>query len=214
MKEYWRKMSLNDLFGIVLSEEKEKSRQAARDVRKRIFSGGDRKSERGDLDRLIREAPKKYVDIAENWRRENFVMAISVIYFLHDREDDPDFLFPWLLYLLEEKNGNIRQAAVRMIGNELGLLTVHIRFPNEKRDYSDLKPANADLVLLRLFVSLHKIMQLHWKDSYERHKYIHTLPPSPYKSAQLLLRDMERLCGEEYMEELDNKVIQAGEEMD
>ena len=116
------------LFDIILIENKEKSRKAAREVRKFLYQSSlDYKSKFNEIKSIIENAPEEYRSIVEDWRQENFVVAISVLYFLHNKEDQPDFLFPWLFHLLLDKNGNTRQSAVRMIENELGPLTVHIR---------------------------------------------------------------------------------------
>lgn len=111
------------LFDIILTANKDDSRKAARAVRKLLYSShGDQYD---DIKSITENAPKEYINITEDWREENFVMAVSVLYFLHDRESQPDFLFSWLFYLLQLKNGNVRNAARRMMENELGPLTVH-----------------------------------------------------------------------------------------
>ena len=103
------------LFDTILTADKAASREAAREVRKLLYSSRNGKNEYDDIKNIINSAPNKYLEIFEDWRQENFVMAISVMYFLHNNESRPDFLFPWLFHLLRRKNGYIRQAAVRMI---------------------------------------------------------------------------------------------------
>ena len=131
-----------ELFRAILTADKDESRQAARGVRKFLYSSNgkskdDYKNESRDIKDIINRAPGEYAKIAENWRQENFVIAISVIYYLHDeKQNQPDFLFPWLFNLLQHKNGNVRHAAVRMIDHEMGTLTVHLRFPGERLRFS------------------------------------------------------------------------------
>jgi len=192
-----------ELFKTILTASKEASRQAAREVRKLLHSphdGGQYK----DITSIIENAPAEYEKIAEDFRQENFVVAISVLYFLHNRENQPNFLFPWLFHLLRHENGNIRQAAVRMIEHEIGPLTYHLRFPNEKTGYHKLPPEEADHILFELFMNLHSLMAGFWKPTYNRHKYISSLPNGTYKSAQLIMSRLEDDCGKEYLDHLKN----------
>ena len=81
------------LFNTILTAKKDDSRKAAREVRKFLYSShSDGKYD--DIKLIIENAPREYVNIREDWREENFVMAVSVLYFLHDRKSQPDFLFP------------------------------------------------------------------------------------------------------------------------
>lgn len=141
--------------------------------------------------------------LEEQWRKAYFVRAISVLYFLHDREDMPDFLFPWLCQLLEHSSGTIRYAAVRMFENELGPLTVHIRFPDKNYD---LDPDHADRILYSLFCSLKLMLEFTWRPAYEKIEYIHLLPASPYKSVQMVISEMRDCCGDEYMDMMDRTI--------
>ena len=152
-----------------------------------------------DIKNVVNNVPCEYAKISENWRQENFVMAISVIYYLHDREEQPDFLFPWLFQLLQHPNGIIRYAAVRMFTNELGPLTVYIRVPDYKSDR--LKSEQADNILYALSVSLKGLLAALWEPEYKRYKYINSLPASPYKSAQMVLAELEESC------ERENKIL-------
>lgn len=149
---------------------------------------------------LLEAAPEKYARILEDWRQENFVIAISVIYFLHGRDNWPDFLFPWLFQLLQHPNGYIRHAAVKMICLEIGPLTYHIRFPGKRSGFHKLSPEQADSILYSLFVSLNSLLSAVWQPKYKKYKYISSLPPSPYKSAQMVLAELEESCGEGYMD--------------
>lgn len=181
-------------FDQIINGNKEDSRLAARRVRKLLYSargGGDKYKEVEDI---INNAPINYAAISEVWRQENFVSAVSVIYYLHDQEAQPDFLFPWFFLLLNHANGVIRYAAVRMITHEFGLLTVHIRFPGEKREYK-LKPEQADSILRALFIKLHQMLNALSEPKYKKYKYIDSLPVSPYKSVQMVLAELEDMCG-------------------
>lgn len=193
-----------DCFNIILNRGKESSRKAARDVRKMVYSSHGNQYK--DIKLIIENAPKVYAKINDDFRQENFVMAISVMYFLHDRENQPDFLFSWLYDLLQHENGNVRQSAVRMIENEIGPLTYHIRFPNEKPSiWRNLPAEKADLILLELFVNLHYLSNRVWKPAYKKYRYISSLPSGIYKSVQMILGFMEDYCGKEYIALLTSK---------
>ena len=87
--------TIKECFDTILRGNKEKSRLAARGVRKLVYSSSASGREKyGEIAALVRTASENYLRISEDWRQENFVMAVSVIYFLHDRENQPDFLFP------------------------------------------------------------------------------------------------------------------------
>jgi len=151
--------------------------------------------------------PGEYAKVTEDWRQENFVLAVSVIYYLHDKEEQPDFLFPWLFQLLRHPNGNIRHAAVKMFCIELGPLTAHVRFPRHRPGlYGKLKREDANRILFSLFMSLHEHMAIYWEPAYKKYKYIPTLPSSPYKSGQLVLSRFEELCGRKFVERLIERV--------
>ncbi len=188
--------TIKECFNTILRDNEKNSRLAARKVRKLLYSSQSDRKEFKDIKNLVNDAPSEYTKISENWRQENFVVAISVIYFLHGREEQPDFLFPWLFQLLQHSNGIIRYAAVRMICHELGTLTVHVRIPDYKSDR--LKPKQADNILHGLFVNLNRLLVISWEPKYKRYKYIDSLPASPYKSAQMVLAKMEEFCGRKY----------------
>lgn len=189
--------TFSEIFKIILTAEKNESRKAAREVRKAVYGAGDR-GKYSIIKSLIGHAPIEYVKISEDWRQENFVIAISVIYFLHDKENQPDFLFPWFFQLLQHKNGNIRQAAVRMINNELGPLTRHIRFPGSSSSFREISPKEADRILSGLEMDLHSLAESSWQASYKKYKYISDLPGGTYKSIQLIFGYLENLRGEVY----------------
>jgi len=196
--------TFTELFGTILTGNKDDSRKSAREVRKLLHSSsqGGRYEE---IETIIETAPDEYRKIIEDWREENFVIAVSVLYFLHDKENQPDFLFPWLIYLLQHQNGNIRQSAVRMIEHELGPLTFHLRCPEYK--HSELRSAQSDSILLNLFVALNNLLANLWKPEYKKYKYIDSLPACPYKSAEMVFSEMEVDCGKEYMKRLKSQFI-------
>jgi hypothetical protein len=185
------------LFNTVLTADKETSRKAAREVRKAVYGPGDQ-DEYKVLKSIINNAPADYKKIQEDWRQENFVVALSVLYFLHDRENQPDFLFPWFFQLLQHKNGNIRQAAVRMVNHELGLLTYHIRFPGRSSDFHGFSREQGDRILSGLEMNLHSLAENSWQEIYQKYKFINDLPSGTYKSVQLILGYLEDLCDEAY----------------
>ena len=191
-----------ELFNTILTADKESSRKAARQVHKFLYSFYGRE-QFDEIKLIIEKAPDEYSKITDDFRQANFVIAISVIYYLHDRENQPDFLFPWLFELLWHKNGNIRHAAVRMIENELGPLTYHIRFPNEARTTRGVSRESANHILLKLFSALNNLLHESWKPEYEGYKYIDSLPSGTYKSAQLILSDIEEDCGEKYIKQME-----------
>lgn len=192
--------TIKECFDVILSGDKNDSRLAARRVRKLLYSSQCNREAFNDIKDIVNSASDKYAKISEDWRQENFVVAVSVIYYLHDREGQPDFLFPWLFQLLQHSNGIIRYAAVRMLTNELGPLTVHIRVPGHKSDR--LKPEQADNILHALFVSLNGLLTALWEPKYKRYKYINSLPASPYKSVQMVLAELEEHCGRKYIDRL------------
>lgn len=195
--------TIKECFDTIFRGNEEESRLAAREVRKILYSSRGEKDKYQDIHNIVNGAAEEYAKISEAWRQENFVMAVSVIYFLHDRENQPDFLFPWLLDLLQHENGYIRQAVVRMIINEIGPLTVHIRYPGHKPGYfGKLMPEQADNILYSLFLNLNNLSSALWLPKYKRYKYIDSLPVNAYKSIQMVLAHLEELCGREYLDRL------------
>jgi len=195
--------SIKECFDIILSGNAHKSRTAARAVRKLVYSNaGDSRGKFVEIAKIIDNAASEYAKISEETRQENFVMAISVIYFLHNREAQPDFLFPWLFQLLQHDNGYIRHSAVKMLCNELGPLTVHIRCPCSRSVNEKLSPEKADRILFSLFMSLNELNYFLWRPKYKKYKYINSLPPSPYKSTQQVLWEIEEDCGKKYIDHM------------
>jgi len=185
-------------FSNILNADKENSRLAARKVRKILYSSRDSRDRFSEIKDIINGAYNEYNKISDEWRQENFVSAISVIYFLHGRDSEPDFLFPWLLHLLQHKNGVIRYAAVRMMGHELGPLTVHIRCPDN--NFRELAPEVAEVILFSLFIGLNDLLNLLWEPKYKRYKYVSSLPACPFKSVQMVLAEMQDCCGQKCMD--------------
>ncbi len=195
--------AIRKTFEKILNSEKEESRIAARQVRKILYRSKSDKDSFNDIKDVIDGSFGEYYKIKEDWRQENFVIALSVIYFLRDKKKLPDFLFPWFFQLLQHDNGYIRHAAVKMISSELGLLTFHIRFSGEKRFLGEtLSPKKADEILLSLYLSLCHLLYSVWHPKYKKYKYIDSLPASPYKSAQMVLSEMDYFCGEGYLDNL------------
>jgi hypothetical protein len=199
--------TINECFQIIIVGNKDDSRKAARQVRKLLYRSS--KEDFKGIKKYIDLAPKTYENIKEEWRQENFVVAISVIYFLHSHENKPDFLFGWLFHLLQHPNGNIRQASVRMIKNELGPLTVYLRVPGFKSSYKHITPEFADVMLYNLYANLVELSENLFKPSYNKYKYVHSLPTGPYKSVQMLLAELREDCGEEYMNRLKSSYQQV-----
>lgn len=194
-----------ELFNTILTADKNTSRKASCEVRKLLYS-----SHSGQYDAIlsiIKNAPKEYIKIKEDFRKNNFVMAISVMYFLHDEKDCPDFLFSWIFDLLQHKNGNIRFAAVRMLEHEIGPLTYYIRFPNEKSNNRELSLEQADKILYSLFINLHNLATNLWKPSYKRYKYVSSLPTGPYKSVQMILSQLNEYCNTDFMNRCKNSIF-------
>jgi len=187
-----------EYFNIILTGDRDASRLAAREVRKLLYSSQGGNDKYKEIKDLVNNAPDEYAKISEEWRQENFVMAISVIYFLHSRENQPDFLFPWLFQMLLHKNGYIRHAAVRMIEHEIGPLTAHIRFPNEKfSSVREFTSKQSDLILFEMFMNLMNLIKYLWKSSYKKYKYVSLLPSGPYKSVQMVLGRLKEDCGKD-----------------
>ena len=195
--------TFSELFNIILTADRESSRKAARQVRKLVYSSQSHKKYE-QIAPIIEKAPEEYAKITDDFRQENFVVAISTMYFLHNREEQPDFLFSWLFDLLWHKNGNIRHATARMIENELGPLTYHIRFPREaKATTRGVSRELANHILLKLFSALNNLLNESFKPGYKRYKYILSLPSGTYKSAQLIMSELEEDCGEEYVKQME-----------
>ncbi len=195
--------TIKECFDIILRGDKGNSRLAARKVRKLLYGSQGGRDKFDDIKNIINSAPVEYAKISEEWRQENFITAISVIYYLHDKGEQPNFLFSWLFLLLQHPNGVIRYASVRMFSNEIGPLTVHIRFPEHPHGYfGKLVPEKADNILYSLFMNINELIDALWQPKYKRYKYVDSLPASPYKSAQMLLAELEESCGKEYIDRL------------
>lgn len=201
-------ITFKELFNEILTANQEVSRKAAREVRKLLHASQSR-GKFEEIKNIISNAPDEYLKISESWRQENFAMAVSVIYFLHERGKESDYPFPWLFGLLQHENGNIRQAAVRMIVHELGPLTVHIRFPNEQSLCDEFSPKQADRLLLGLYIGLNNLLAVSWKPAYKKYKYISALPSSTYKSSQMIMGELIEDCGPAYVKSMEDYANRA-----
>lgn len=204
VNENFTMKTFRELFNTILASDKEISRKVAREVRKLVYSSGDG-SKYKQITSIVEKAPVEYKKITEDWRQDNFVMAISVMYFLGNKRDNPDFFFPWFFKLLQHENGNIRHAAVRMIEIELGPLTVHLRVPDWKTTHPEYSEEQASRILFELYVNLNNIAANFWKPVYKRYKYIDSLPTGQYKSVQMVLARLFELCGEEYFNKMNTR---------
>lgn len=194
--------SFNDLFKIILEGDRQSSREAARSVRKLLYSSRNEKEDFTEIKKIINSADRVYDNIKEDWRQVNFVMAVSVLYFLHDKESEQDFLFPWLFHLLQHDDGNIRQSAVRMFKNELGPLTVHIRCPENSYSSNKIINEKRDRILFDMYKVLNFLLYRFYKPLYKKYKYVSSIPSGQYKSIQLVLGELEIDCGKEYTKKL------------
>lgn len=194
--------SFRELFETILLGNRESSRLAAREVRELVY--GSQAGKYDEIKSIVNSASEEYRKITDDFRQENFVMAVSVMYFLHDRENEPDFLFPWLFHLLKHPNGYIRHAAVRMLETELGPLTVHLRCPESNYSHK-FSRADADQVLADMFIVLVGMANNFWEPKYKKYKYISSLPSGPYKSIQMVLSELEDDCGEQFIRKLHQK---------
>jgi len=192
--------TIKECFEVILKGDESESRHAARRVRELLYGARSGNYIFLDIKNAVNQASFEYAKVIEEWRQEDFVVAISVIYYLHDQRDNPDFLFPWLFQMLQHSNGVIRYAAVRMFKNELGPLTVHLRCPEYKQ--SKLKSERSDMILRSLFSGLNGLLTILCRQEYDTFKYIDSLPASPYKSVQMVLADMEESCGQGYFDDL------------
>ena len=79
-----------------------------------------------------------------------------------------------------------------MIDNDLGPLTVHIRYP-ERTGIVKFSPQKADQILFGLRTNLNNLLEANWKPIFNKYKYIESLPSGTYKSVQLLLGYLDDL---------------------
>ncbi len=198
--------SIKNLFKIILEGDKNGSRSASRGVRKFLYSSRGDNQKYKDIVNELSKVQENYEKIKGTWRLENYVVAISVIYYLRDKKSRPDFLFSWFYKLLLHENGTIRYAAVRMFDTEFGPLTVHVRFPDRKEfagDYKDI--IRNDSIILEVYNRLFDLSESLLKPAYKRHKYLDSLPVGAYKSVQMVIANLLDLCGEDYIINLENR---------
>ena len=120
----------------------------------------------------------------------------------------PEPLYNWIFELLHNKNGHIRFAAFRMIRNDLGLLTAHIRHSNTEFERT-IESDRADNILLSLYINLNDIAVSLSKPSYKKYKYVELLPVGPYKTIRMIIAELEDNCGKAYMKQLRSWVKTA-----
>ncbi len=89
------------------------------------------------------------------------------MYFLHHKESNPNFFLPFLLGLLENENGKIRYCAYKMISNDLGPLTVHLRHPGSTSDKISVE--KAEEVLFAIHSALEYLIQKHYDKKYKKY---------------------------------------------
>ena len=198
-------ITIKQCFIIILTGNEKDSREAKKKVRKVLYSSGENK--RGEFEDIVKEienASTTYQNINEDWRKQNFVGAITTIYYLHDKEIERDFLFPWLLMLLDSDDGIIRYSAVKMISTELGPLTTHLRCPEYGQTQEKIEIYNE--ILEFLFANLYFLARNFWDPKYKKYKYVDKLPSCKLKSVEMLLTQMRDNCGDEYMEKLERKL--------
>lgn len=85
--------TIKECFEEVLRGNRDESRRAARRVGKLVFSSGVNDKYK-DIENLVENAPVAYEKISEDWRRENFTAAVSVIYFCTTKKLNRTFFSP------------------------------------------------------------------------------------------------------------------------
>lgn len=198
--------SIKSLFKVILDGDRKASTAAAREVRKFLYSSRGENQKYKDIVNELSKVQENYEQIVETWRLENYVVAISVIYFLRDKKSRPDFLFSWFYKLLLHENGLIRYAAVRMFGTEFGPLTVHVRFPDRIKFVSNYNEIiRNDSIILDVYNKLFDLSESLLKPLHKRYKYLDSLPVGPYKSVQMVIANLLDLCDEDYIINLEHR---------
>ncbi len=123
---------LKEAYQKILYGTESEAKKAWQGMRKLVYSGGNGKYD--EIKKELEKVKENYKNIVEDWRREFYISSISIMYFLHHKESNPNFFLPFLLGLLENENGKIRYCAYKMISNDLGPLTVHLRHPGSTSD--------------------------------------------------------------------------------
>ncbi|NCS32714.1 plasmid pRiA4b ORF-3 family protein [bacterium] len=191
-------IKLEELFHSILNDPKEDSRVASLAVRKYLYNSQEGVEKFKEIKKVLDTAPAVYAKITDDFRKEYFVRAVSTLYFLHDLENESDFLFPWLFELIQNPNGNIRYAAVRMFVTTLGPLTYFRRFPDHHKTEENsvikakaLKPEKTEQILIALTLRLWEIANDTRKLAYKKVRYVQDLPSSIHKSVQLVIATIE-----------------------
>jgi hypothetical protein len=205
-----------ECFDIILKGNKKDSHVARLSLRKIVYSNY-KTSEYKVIVRIVKDALRIYEKIDEEWRQENFIVALSTIYFLRDyKKYPPDHLFPLFLGLLQHSNGNIRYATVRMLRDEIIFLSIYLRLPEEEKKGDRQRKLEFDHILYWLYVGLIRLSDVieTWKKvDYEKYKYIDEIPSSSYKSVQMVIANMIEFCGEENIEAMNREMTLRGDDV-
>ncbi len=191
--------TFTDIFNTILTGDKESSKKASKYVRVFLYKKSDNFKEIQDI---LEMSDLVYRGIIEEWRQVNFVVAISVLYFLQNKDAKQDFQFPWLFFLIKHKNGIIRHSAVRMFRHQLGPLTVHIRCPYGEFISNKFIVDRNNKILSDMYIELLFLANTFSNPMYAKYKYIDSIPVGPYKSIQLVLATMHEYCGEKYLKQI------------
>lgn len=82
-------------------------------------------------------------------------------------------------------------------------LTYHIRCPD--RPHNQSRADKADQILFELYCNLQDLINDLSKPSYNRYKFIASLPTGPFKSIQMVMSQLMEDCGEEHMKDFENR---------
>jgi transposase-like protein len=90
---------LKEAYQKILYGTEPEAKKAWQSMRKLVYSGGHGKYD--EIKEELENVKENYKNIVEDWRREYYISSISIMYFLHHKESDPNFFLPFLLGLLE-----------------------------------------------------------------------------------------------------------------
>jgi hypothetical protein len=181
-------MTIKEAIEIILHGNELEAKKVSKTMRKLVYFGDSGKYE--EIKEVIEDVLKVYPTIQEEWRREIYISAISIMYFLHDKYDKkPDYFFPLLLSLLENPNGTIRYCAYKMLVHDLGPLTVHLRIPDYEK--SELDKYIAISILSKLHKDLMILHDKYFDKKYKKYKYVQDLPASTYKTVEMALYELD-----------------------
>jgi hypothetical protein len=195
--------NIKQIFEEIINGDKKKSTEACRGLRKFVYSRQGEKNKYDGIQKIIDNAPETYKNLLNEWQQENFVLGISIIYFLRETKNKVDYLFDWLYKLLEHSNGIIRYSAIKMLEHDLGSLTVHTRHPGHTSD--EVKPKKAEEILFLMFNTLNHLSNKYFLPKYKKFKYVQSLPASSYKSIQMVLGTLDDYCGDKFFTKIVSK---------